>query len=153
MKVVVFCDLQLFIEFVDVDFVLFCVGEVCVWIVVVGVCYLDLYVKCGEWDVVVFLVMGYEGFGVVIELGEGVMILVVGDYVVLSWVFLCGECCYCCVGYEVWCQKVVMVVVLFGVFFDGILCLSCDGEQFYYYFGVLFFVEEVVVFVFGVVKV
>ena len=59
-------------------------GEVRVRIAAAGVCHSDLHVKRGEWESPAPLVMGHEGAGIVVELGEGVTSLAVGDHVVLS---------------------------------------------------------------------
>ncbi|MGG7464570.1 MULTISPECIES: alcohol dehydrogenase catalytic domain-containing protein [unclassified Plantibacter] len=153
MKAVVFRTPNEPIEVVDVDLASPKAGEVRVKIAAAGVCHSDLHVKRGEWDAAVPLVMGHEGSGVVVELGEGVTSLSVGDHVVLSWVPPCGECRYCRSGHEARCQKVATVVAPLGVLFDGTSRLSTNGEPLHHYLGVSSFAEEVVVPASGAIKV
>jgi S-(hydroxymethyl)glutathione dehydrogenase/alcohol dehydrogenase len=152
-KAVVFRDPSTPIEFTDVDLAGPKRGEVRVKIAAAGVCHSDLHVKRGDWDAPAPLVMGHEGSGVVVELGQGVTSLAVGDHVVLSWVPPCGECRYCRSGHEARCQKVATEVAPKGVLFDGTSRLSKDGETLHHYLGVSSFAEEVVVPASGAVKV
>ena len=153
MKAVVFRDAQTPLEVADVDLAGPGPGEVRVKIAAAGVCHSDLHVKRGEWDAPAPLVMGHEGSGVVVELGEGVTSLAVGDHVVLSWVPPCGECRYCRSGHEARCQKVATQVAPEGVLFDGTSRLSYRGETLHHYLGVSSFAEEVIVPASGAVKV
>ncbi len=153
MKAIVFRDHHTPIEHTDVQLAGPKAGEVRVKIAAAGVCHSDLHVKHGDWQAPAPLVMGHEGSGVVVELGEGVTSLAVGDHVVLSWVPPCGECRYCRSGHEARCQKVATVVGPKGVLFDGTSRLSRDGEPLHHYLGVSSFAEEVVVPASGAVKV
>lgn len=153
MRAIVFRDPHSPIEQVDVDLAPPKAGEVRVRIAAAGVCHSDLHVKRGEWDAPAPLVMGHEGSGVVVELGDGETTLAVGDHVVLSWVPPCGECRYCRAGHEARCQKVATVVAPLGVLYDGTSRLSRDGELLHHYLGVSSFAEEVVVPASGAVKV
>lgn len=70
-----------------------------VWIVVSGVCYIDVYILLGkDFEGVFLVILGYEGGGIVEVIGEGVISVVVGDYVILLYIFECGECKFCCFG-------------------------------------------------------
>jgi len=153
MKAIVFRDPETAIEVADVDLAAPKAGEVRVKIAAAGVCHSDLHVKRGEWDAPAPLVMGHEGSGVVVELGEGVNSLAVGDHVVLSWVPPCGECRYCRSGHEARCHKAATVVAPKGVLYDGTSRLSKDGELIHHYLGVSSFAEEVVVPASGAIKV
>lgn len=153
MKAIVFRQPETPIEVADVDLAAPKAGEVRVKIAAAGVCHSDLHVKRGEWDAPAPLVMGHEGSGVVVELGEGVTSLAVGDHVVLSWVPPCGECRYCRSGHEARCQKVATVVAPKGVLFDGTSRLEQGGEPVHHYLGVSSFAEEVVVPASGAIKV
>ncbi|HXH33448.1 MAG TPA: Zn-dependent alcohol dehydrogenase [Plantibacter sp.] len=153
MKAVVFRSPEQPIEYTDVELAAPRAGEVRVRIAAAGVCHSDLHVKRGEWDAAAPLVMGHEGSGVVLELGEGVTSLSVGDHVVLSWVPPCGECRYCRSGHEARCQKVATVVAPLGVLFDGTSRLSAGEEPLHHYLGVSSFAEEVVVPASGAIKV
>ncbi|GAB3127124.1 alcohol dehydrogenase catalytic domain-containing protein [Glaciibacter psychrotolerans] len=153
MKAVVFRAPGQPLEYTDVELAAPKAGEVRVKIAAAGVCHSDLHVKRGEWDAPAPMVMGHEGSGVVVELGDGVTSLAVGDHVVLSWVPPCGECRYCRSGHEARCQKVATVVAPHGVLFDGTSRLSQNGETVQHYLGVSSFAEEVVVPASGAVKV
>lgn len=153
MKAALFTDPDTAVEVVDVDLASPKAGEVRVRIAAAGVCHSDLHVRRGEWDAPAPLVMGHEGSGVVVEVGEGVDSLAVGDHVVLSWVPPCGECRYCRAGHEARCQKVATLVAPKGVLFDGTSRLSRDGQPVHHYLGVSSFAEEVVVPASGAVKV
>lgn len=153
MKAVIFRNPETEVEFTEVELAKPKVGEVRVKIAAAGVCHSDLHVKRGEWDVAAPLVMGHEGSGIVVELGEGVTSLAVGDHVVLSWVPPCGECRYCRSGHEARCQKVATVVAPLGVLYDGTSRLSKSGETLHHYLGVSSFAEEVIVPASGAIKV
>ena len=153
MKAIVFRDPATRAEFVDVELAGPKANEVRVKIAAAGVCHSDLHVKRGEWDAPAPLIMGHEGSGVVVELGEGVTSLAVGDHVVLSWVPPCGECRYCLLGHEARCQKVATVVAPKGVLFDGTSRLSMDGEPVHHHLGVSSSAEEVAVPASGAIKV
>lgn len=153
MKAIVFREPGTPVDVVDVALAPPKAGEVRVRIAAAGVCHSDLHVKRGEWDAPAPLVMGHEGSGVVVELGEGVTSLAVGDHVVLSWVPPCGECRYCRSGHEARCQKVATVVAPKGVLFDGTSRLALGDETLHHYLGVSSFAEEVVVPASGAVKV
>ncbi|THG32963.1 alcohol dehydrogenase catalytic domain-containing protein [Naasia lichenicola] len=128
-------------------------GEVRVKIAAAGVCHSDLHVMRGEWQAPAPMVMGHEGSGAVVELGEGVTDLAVGDHVVLSWVPPCGECRNCLAGREARCLKVASVIAPLGVLFDGTSRLSIDGEAVHHYLGVSSYAQEVVVPASGAIKV
>ena len=158
MKAVVFRDTATRVAVADVTLAPPKAGEVRVKIAAAGVCHSDLHVKRGEWTAPAPMVMGHEGSGVVVELGEGVTSLAVGDHVVLSWVPPCGECRYCLQGHEARCQKVAQVINAKGSLFDGTSRLSIEGEgdsaePLHHYLGVSSFAEEVVVPASGAIKV
>jgi len=153
LKAVIFRETGRPTEFADVNLDAPKSGEVRVKIAAAGVCHSDLHVIRGEWDVASPLVMGHEGSGVIVELGEGVTSLAVGDHVVLSWVPPCGECRYCRAGHEARCQKVATVVAPNGVLFDGTSRLSRGSEKLHHYLGVSSFSEEVIVPASGAIKV
>lgn len=63
---------------------------------VIGICYIDVFIFFGvDLEGVFFLILGYEGVGVVVEIGLGVMLVEVGDYVILLYILECWECDYC----------------------------------------------------------
>ncbi|WP_328441415.1 Zn-dependent alcohol dehydrogenase [Streptomyces sp. NBC_00444] len=66
-----------------------------------GVCHSDLSLSNGTMRVPVPAVLGHEGAGTVVAVGEGVTHLAPGDRVVLNWAPSCGSCHACSLG-EVW---------------------------------------------------
>lgn len=73
-------------------------GEVLVRIRASGVCGSDRHVLDGEWPMPTPTVMGHEGAGVVEAVGDGVIDVVVGDHVILSWFYPCRRCASCAAG-------------------------------------------------------
>jgi S-(hydroxymethyl)mycothiol dehydrogenase len=70
-------------------------GEVLVAVQACGVCHTDLhYREGGITDDFPFL-LGHEAAGVVEAVGDGVDDVQVGDFVVLNWRAVCGECRSC----------------------------------------------------------
>jgi len=70
-------------------------GEVVVRVQACGVCHTDLtYREGGINDEFPFL-LGHEAAGVVEEVGAGVESVAVGDFVVLNWRAVCGQCRAC----------------------------------------------------------
>lgn len=70
-------------------------GEVIVAIQACGVCHTDLtYREGGINDEYPFL-LGHEAAGIVETIGEGVTHVEVGDFVILNWRAVCGECRAC----------------------------------------------------------
>lgn len=95
----------LFIEEVDLEG--FKVGEVMVKLVVIGVCYMDVYILSGvDLEGLFFCIMGYEGVGEVVEIGVGVISVVVGDYVIFFYMSECGKCKFCLFGKINLCQVI-----------------------------------------------
>lgn len=80
-------------------------GEVMVKIDAVGVCHSDLSGTNGTIAMPLPLILGHEAAGSVIELGEGVTDLAVGDRVLANWIYMCGRCRYCTVGRPVLCDQ------------------------------------------------
>lgn len=73
-----------------------------------GVCHTDLHAAKGDWPVKPTLpfVPGHEGYGEVVEVGEGVTELTVGDLVGNAWLWsACLECRYCRTGWETLCER------------------------------------------------
>jgi len=80
-------------------------GEVTVKIAACGVCHSDLSATNGTIALPPPLVLGHEGAGEVVEVGEGVTELAVGDHVVSSFIYMCGKCRYCAGGRPVLCVE------------------------------------------------
>jgi len=78
-------------------------GEVTVKLAACGVCHSDLSATNGTLAMQLPLVLGHEAAGEVIELGQGVSSLSLGDHVVSSFIYMCGECRFCVAGRPVLC--------------------------------------------------
>ncbi len=76
-------------------------GQVRVRLAAAGVCHSDLSLSDGTMRVPVPAVLGHEGAGTVVAVGEGVTGLAPGAAVVLNWAPSCGSCHACSLG-EVW---------------------------------------------------
>jgi NDMA-dependent alcohol dehydrogenase len=80
-------------------------GEVMVKLSACGVCHSDLSATNGTIALPPPLVLGHEGAGEVVEVGEGVTGFAVGDHVVASFIYMCGKCRYCSLGRPVLCVE------------------------------------------------
>ena len=78
-------------------------GEVMVKLAACGVCHSDLSATNGTIPLPPPLVLGHEGAGEVLEVGDGVSGLAVGDHVVSSFIYMCGKCRFCSGGRPVLC--------------------------------------------------
>ena len=82
-------------------------GEVLVEIKATGLCHTDEFTRSGDDPEGIFpAILGHEGAGVVIEIGEGVTSLEVGDHVIPLYTPECRECEYCLNPKTNLCQKV-----------------------------------------------
>jgi S-(hydroxymethyl)glutathione dehydrogenase/alcohol dehydrogenase len=68
-----------------------------------GVCHSDLSATNGTIPLKLPLILGHEAAGEVVEVGEGVDGLAVGDHVVSSFIYMCGKCRFCAMGRPVLC--------------------------------------------------
>ncbi|GAA3378085.1 Zn-dependent alcohol dehydrogenase [Streptomyces sannanensis] len=76
-------------------------GQVRVRLAAAGVCHSDLSLSNGTLRQPVPAVLGHEGAGTIVSVGEGVTHVAPGDGVVLNWAPSCGSCPNCVLG-EVW---------------------------------------------------
>ncbi|MDT0475292.1 zinc-binding dehydrogenase [Streptomyces sp. DSM 41014] len=76
-------------------------GRVRVRLAAAGVCHSDLSLSDGTMRVPVPAVLGHEGAGTVVAVGDDVTGVAPGDQVVLNWAPACGRCHACSLG-EVW---------------------------------------------------
>ncbi|MFE1437597.1 Zn-dependent alcohol dehydrogenase [Streptomyces sp. NPDC058739] len=76
-------------------------GRIRVRLAAAGVCHSDLSLSDGTMRLPVPAVLGHEGAGTVVAVGEGVTRIAPGDDVVLNWAPSCGSCHACSLG-EIW---------------------------------------------------
>ncbi|GAB3699226.1 S-(hydroxymethyl)mycothiol dehydrogenase [Nocardiopsis oceani] len=78
-------------------------GEAVVRIQACGVCHTDLHYREGGINDDYPFLLGHEAAGVVESVGSGVTHVAPGDYVVLNWRAVCGECRACKRGRPQYC--------------------------------------------------
>jgi S-(hydroxymethyl)glutathione dehydrogenase/alcohol dehydrogenase len=79
-------------------------GQVRVRIAATGVCHSDLSGMNGTIPTAVPAVLGHEGAGEIIAIGDGVIGLAEGDHVIISWMPPCGTCADCLRGQPQLCM-------------------------------------------------
>ena len=120
-------------------------GEVLVQMVASGVCHTDAFTLSGDDPEGLFpAILGHEGGGIVVELGEGVTSLAVGDHVIPLYTAECGQCKFCLSGKTNLCSAVRATQGL-GVMPDGTSRFSYKGEAVYHYMGTSTFSEYSVI--------
>lgn len=119
-------------------------GEVMIRITHTGVCHTDAFTLSGDDPEGLFpCVLGHEGGGVVVEVGEGVTSLAVGDHVIPLYTAECRECKFCKSGKTNLCQA-VRATQGKGLMPDGTSRFSYNGEPVYHYMGTSTFSEYTV---------
>src|ERR1051325_5572890 len=78
-------------------------GEALVRVQACGVCHTDLHYKMGGIGNDFPYLLGHEAAGVVEAVGDGVTDVAPGDYVILNWRAVCGECRACKRGRPWYC--------------------------------------------------
>lgn len=78
-------------------------GEAVVAIKACGVCHTDLHYREGGINDEFPFLLGHEAAGTVESVGEGVTDVAVGDYVILNWRAVCGQCRSCAKGKPQYC--------------------------------------------------
>ncbi|NLT29300.1 MAG: S-(hydroxymethyl)mycothiol dehydrogenase [Propionibacterium sp.] len=78
-------------------------GEAVVKIRACGVCHTDLHYREGGINDDYPFLLGHEAAGVVEAVGDGVTEVAPGDYVVLNWRAVCGQCRACAKGKPWYC--------------------------------------------------
>ncbi|RBY80388.1 S-(hydroxymethyl)mycothiol dehydrogenase [Blastococcus sp. TF02-09] len=78
-------------------------GEAVIDIAACGVCHTDLHYREGGINDDYPFLLGHEAAGTVAAVGEGVTNVAVGDYVVLNWRAVCGQCRACLKGELKYC--------------------------------------------------
>jgi S-(hydroxymethyl)mycothiol dehydrogenase len=78
-------------------------GEALVQVQACGVCHTDLHYKLGGIGNDYPYLLGHEAAGVVEAVGDGVTEVAPGDYVILNWRAVCGQCRACLRGRPWYC--------------------------------------------------
>ncbi|GAA2213268.1 Zn-dependent alcohol dehydrogenase [Nonomuraea monospora] len=112
-----------------------------------GVCHSDLSAMTGVLPQPVPLILGHEGAGEVVEVGEHVTSVKPGDHVVISWRPACQECELCVGGQPFLCMKYVIESFTKGNFRLG------DGTTVFGMAGCGTWAEEIVVPWQGAIKI
>ena len=110
-------------------------GEVMVEIKATGVCHTDAFTLSGDDPEGAFpAILGHEGAGVVVEVGEGVKGLKVGDHVIPLYTPECRTCNFCLNPKTNLCQAIRETQGQ-GLMPDRTSRFSLDGEPILHYMG------------------
>ena len=120
-------------------------GEVLVEIKATGICHTDEFTRSGADPEGLFpAILGHEGAGVVLEVGEGVTGLKAGDHVIPLYTPECRECEYCLNPKTNLCQK-IRATQGAGLMPDGTSRFSMlDGTPILHYMGCSTFANHIV---------
>lgn len=119
-------------------------GEVMVKLVATGVCHTDAFTLSGADPEGIFpCILGHEGAGIVVEVGEGVTSVAVGDHVIPLYTPECGECKFCKSGKTNLCQA-IRAPQGKGLMPDGPSRFSLNGQPIYHFMGTSTFSEYTV---------
>ena len=80
-------------------------GEVTIKLAACGVCHSDLSATNGTRPLPPPVVLGHEGAGEIVAVGEGVSHFALGDHVLSSFVSMCGKCRWCQTGRPQLCDQ------------------------------------------------
>lgn len=110
-------------------------GEVLVEIKATGICHTDAFTLSGADPEGLFpSIMGHEGAGVVVDIGEGVTSVVPGDHVIPLYTPECRQCKFCTSGKTNLCGAIRETQGQ-GVMPDGSSRFSFNGEKLFHYMG------------------
>ncbi len=110
-------------------------GEVMVEIKATGICHTDEFTLSGADPEGLFpAILGHEGAGVVVEVGQGVTSVKPGDHVIPLYTPECRSCEYCLSGKTNLCQAIRLTQGQ-GLMPDGSSRFSIGGETLYHYMG------------------
>ena len=128
-------------------------GEVLVRILAAGLCHSDLSVIDGSRPRPLPLVLGHEGAGEIVELGDGVEDLFVGDHVVFVFVPICGHCEPCATGRPALCERGAAANAAGELLGVGSRWTDAGGQTLRHHLGVSAFADYVVASARSVVRV
>jgi S-(hydroxymethyl)glutathione dehydrogenase/alcohol dehydrogenase len=110
-------------------------GEVLVEIKATGICHTDAFTLSGDDPEGLFpAILGHEGAGVVVEVGEGVKSVVPGDHVIPLYTPECRECDFCLHPKTNLCQSIRETQGQ-GLMPDGSSRFSLNGKPIFHYMG------------------
>ena len=110
-------------------------GEVLVEIKATGICHTDEFTLSGADPEGIFpAVLGHEGAGIVMEIGEGVSTLKPGDHVIPLYTPECRQCEYCNSGKTNLCQAIRSTQGQ-GLMPDGSSRFSLGDDKIFHYMG------------------
>lgn len=133
------------LEIVEIDVAPPKKGEVLIKITNTGVCHTDAFTLSGNDPEGVFpVILGHEGAGVVVEVGEGVTSVQLGDHVIPLYTAECGQCEFCTSGKTNLCVAVRETQGK-GLMPDGTSRFSYQGQPIFHYMGCSTFSEYTVV--------
>ena len=120
-------------------------GEVMVEIKATGLCHTDEFTRSGDDPEGAFpAILGHEGAGVVVEVGEGVTTLKTGDHVIPLYTPECRECEYCLNPKTNLCQS-IRATQGKGLMPDGTSRFTTlDGDPILHYMGCSTFANHTV---------
>ena len=107
-------------------------GEVLVAVQACGVCHTDLHYREGAINDDFPFLLGHEAAGIVEEVGDGVTNVAVGDFVVLNWRAVCGQCRSCLRGRPWYCfatHNATQKMTLGGVELSPALGIGAFAEK------------------------
>ncbi|MFB6276479.1 MAG: S-(hydroxymethyl)glutathione dehydrogenase/class III alcohol dehydrogenase [Halothece sp.] len=110
-------------------------GEVLVEIKATGVCHTDAYTLSGKDPEGLFpSILGHEGAGVVVDVGDDVKSVKPGDHVIPLYTPECRECKFCLSRKTNLCQAIRSTQGQ-GVMPDGTSRFSLNGEKLHHFMG------------------
>src|SRR6201985_425951 len=120
-------------------------GEVLVEIKATGICHTDEFTRSRADPEGLFpAILGHEGAGVVVEVGEGVTSVAAGDHVIPLYTPECRECKFCKSGKTNLCGK-IRATQGKGVMPDGTSRFKCRGKELLHFMGTSTFSQYTVV--------
>ncbi|MBD1229207.1 S-(hydroxymethyl)glutathione dehydrogenase/class III alcohol dehydrogenase [Xenorhabdus griffiniae] len=141
------------LEIIEIDVAPPKAGEVMIKISHTGVCHTDAFTLSGSDPEGIFpVILGHEGAGVVVEVGEGVTSVKPGDHVIPLYAAECGKCEFCQSGKTNLCIAVRETQGK-GLMPDGTTRFSYNGQPVYHYMGCSTFSEYTVVAEVSVAKI
>jgi S-(hydroxymethyl)glutathione dehydrogenase / alcohol dehydrogenase len=114
-------------------------GQVLVRLIATGLCHSDQHVLDGAHRTALPIILGHEGIGEVVEVGEEVRDFAVGDRVIPFLIPDCGKCAFCLSGRTNQCVEFMARMAAPTTPF------SLDGQPINQYMGIGSFAEMTVV--------